>query len=144
MPMMESTEALKSIVHHAYSQTARALPEASSTELGHFNRISSAFGYTGRALELIQGASMGLGCGNPVATANIRPGEVVVDLGCGGGMDVMLASLKTGHSGKVYGIDMSEKAVIVSKQVDTHPLPPDTVDYIVSNCVLNLVPGDEK
>ncbi|CCO37421.1 UbiE/COQ5 family methyltransferase, putative [Rhizoctonia solani AG-1 IB] len=157
---MESAEALKSLVHHAYSQTARALPEASSTELDHFKRISSAFGYTGRDLELIQGANMGLGCGNPVATANIRPGEVVVDLGCGGGMDVMLASLKTGHWGKVYGIDMSEEMLaltdknvrarkltnveLIHSSVDTLPLPPDTVDCIISNCVLNLVPGDEK
>ncbi|CAE6434339.1 unnamed protein product [Rhizoctonia solani] len=157
---MQSTESLKSLVHNAYSQTARSLSGASSTELDHFKRISSAFGYNEDDLELVTGANMGLGCGNPVATANIRLGEVVVDLGCGGGMDVMLASGKVGDSGKVYGIDMSEDMLAVAKKnvqarnltnvelihssIDTLPLPSNTVDCVISNCVLNLVPGDEK
>ncbi|CAE6499470.1 unnamed protein product [Rhizoctonia solani] len=157
---MQSTETIKSLVHDAYSQTARSLDGASSTEVEHFKRISSAFGYNEGELELVQGANMGLGCGNPVATANIRPGEVVVDLGCGGGMDVILASDKVGNSGKVYGIDMSEDMLAVAKKniqarnltnvelihssIDNLPLPSNTVDCIISNCVLNLIPGDEK
>ncbi|CAE6480159.1 unnamed protein product [Rhizoctonia solani] len=157
---MQSAESLKSLVHNAYSQTARSLSGSSSTELEHFKRISSAFGYNEGDLELVMGANMGLGCGNPVATANIRLGEVVVDLGCGGGMDVMLASGKVGDSGKVYGIDMSEDMLAVAKKnvqtrnltnvelihssIDTLPLPSNTVDCVISNCVLNLVPGDEK
>ncbi|CAE6445194.1 unnamed protein product [Rhizoctonia solani] len=157
---MQSTETLKSLVHDTYSQTARSLPGASSAELEHFKRISSAFGYTEGDLELIQGANMGLGCGNPVATANIRPGEVIVDLGCGGGMDVMLASVKTGDSGKVYGVDMSEDMLALAKKnvqarnltnvelvhssINTLPISSNTVDCIISNCVLNLVAGDEK
>ncbi|EUC54378.1 UbiE/COQ5 family methyltransferase, putative [Rhizoctonia solani AG-3 Rhs1AP] len=157
---MQSTESLKSLVHNAYSQTARSLSGASSTELEHFKRISSAFGYNEDDLELVTGANMGFGCGNPVATANIRLGEVVVDLGCGGGMDVMLASGKVGDSGEVYGIDISEDMLAVAKKnvqarnltnvelihssIDTLPLSSNTVDCVVSNCVLNLVPGDEK
>ncbi|CAE6500586.1 unnamed protein product [Rhizoctonia solani] len=157
---MQSTESIKSLVHDAYSQTARSLPGASSTELEHFKRISSAFGYNEGDLDIMQGANMGLGCGNPVATAHIRPGEVIVDLGCGGGMDVILASDKVGDSGKVYGIDMSEDMLAVAKKnvqarnlanvelihssIHSLPLPSNTVDCIISNCVLNLVPGDEK
>ncbi|KAJ1303027.1 hypothetical protein OPQ81_011228 [Rhizoctonia solani] len=159
---MQSTdpEALKSLVHDAYSQTARSLSNASSEELENFKRISSAFGYTQGDLEILQGANMGLGCGNPVATANIRPGEVIVDLGCGGGMDVILASGKVGDSGKVYGVDMSEDMLAVAKKniqarnlanvelihssIHSLPIASNSVDCIISNCVLNLVPGDEK
>ncbi|CAE6431920.1 unnamed protein product [Rhizoctonia solani] len=157
---MQSTETLKSLVHDAYSQTARSLPSASTEQLEHFKRISSAFGYKQGELELAQGANMGLGCGNPVATANIRPGEVIVDLGCGGGMDVMLASDKVGNLGKVYGIDMSEDMLTVAEKnvqarnitnvelihssINSLPVPSNTVDCIISNCVLNLVPGEEK
>ncbi|KAL5632886.1 hypothetical protein ACGC1H_005744 [Rhizoctonia solani] len=157
---MQSTESIKSLVHNAYSETARSLSGASPTELEHFKRISSAFGYNEGDLELVVGANMGLGCGNPVATANIRLGEVIVDLGCGGGMDIMLASSKVGDSGKVYGIDMSEDMLAVAKKnvqarnlanvelihssIDSLPLPSNTVDCVISNCVLNLVPGDEK
>ncbi|KAH7337320.1 putative arsenic methyltransferase Cyt19 [Rhizoctonia solani] len=157
---MQSTETIKSLVHNAYSQTARSLDGASSTEFENFKRISSAFGYNEGDLDLVQGANMGLGCGNPVATANIRSGEVIVDLGCGGGMDVILASGKVGDLGKVYGIDMSEDMLAVAKKnvqarnltnvelihssIDKLPLPSNAVDCIISNCVLNLVPGDEK
>ncbi|CAE6418528.1 unnamed protein product [Rhizoctonia solani] len=157
---MQSADSLKSLVHDAYSQTARSLSSASPTEIEHFKRISSAFGYNEGDLELVLGANMGLGCGNPVATANIRPGEVIVDLGCGGGMDVILASSKVGDLGRIYGIDMSEDMLKVAKKnvqarnitnvefihssINALPLPSNTADCVISNCVLNLVPGDEK
>jgi arsenite methyltransferase len=105
---MQSALEIQSLVHSAYSQTARSLPSAAAAEISHFQRVSSAFGYTSDELTLLDGANMGLGCGNPVATANIGAGEVVIDLGCGGGMDIILASGKVGNSGKVYGVDMSE------------------------------------
>ena len=70
--------------------------------------VAEAFGYSPEELAAIPaGANMGLSCGNPTATANLRPGEVVVDLGCGGGMDVFLAAAKVGPTGQAIGIDMT-------------------------------------
>src|SRR5437764_11849957 len=72
--------------------------------------VAQAFGYTPEELTSIPArANMGLSCGNPVATAHLRPGEVVVDLGSGGGIDVLLASKEVGPSGKAIGIDMTDE-----------------------------------
>lgn len=92
-------------MHSSYSEAARSL---SSADQDYIRRVSTAFGYSDDDLKILEGANMGLGCGNPVAMANIRLGETVVDLGCGGGMDIILASGKVGIKGKVYGVDMSE------------------------------------
>jgi ubiquinone/menaquinone biosynthesis C-methylase UbiE len=103
---------------------------------------------------------MGLSCGNPTATANLRPGEVVVDLGCGGGLDVFLAAQKVGPEGKAIGIDMSEEMLSLARRnaaraaggkalgnvefhhstIDKLPLPDNSVDCVISNCVINLAP----
>ena len=101
-------------------------------------------------------ANMGLSCGNPTATAHIRPGEVVVDLGSGGGLDVFLASKMVGPEGRAIGIDMTpamiERARANAKAggytnvefyqstIDQIPLPDASVDCVISNCVLNLAP----
>src|SRR5437899_1049446 len=70
--------------------------------------VAEAFGYTPEELAAIPAeANMGLSCGNPTATANLRPGEVVVDLGCGGGLDVLLAARRVGPTGRAVGIDMT-------------------------------------
>jgi len=154
---MQTASEIKSLVHSSYSETARSL---STLDRSYLHRVSTAFGYAEGDLKILEGANMGLGCGNPVATANIRAGEVVVDLGCGGGMDVILASGKVGSEGKVYGIDMSEDMLAVAKKnvqsrklsnvelvhssIDSLPIPSNSVDCIISNCVLNLVPADEK
>src|SRR5215469_17446912 len=70
--------------------------------------VAEAFGYTPEELAAIPaGANVGLSCGNPTAFANLRPGETVVDLGCGGGLDVLLAAPKVGPTGKAIGIDMT-------------------------------------
>src|ERR1700760_143954 len=74
--------------------------------------VAEAFGYSAEELTSIPAeANMGLSCGNPTATANLRPGEVVVDLGCGGGLDVLLAAPKVGPTGKAVGIDMTPEMV---------------------------------
>src|SRR3954447_5698638 len=74
--------------------------------------VAEAFGYTPEELASIPaGANLGLSCGNPTATANLRPGEVVVDLGCGGGLDVFLAARKVGPDGRAVGIDMTPEMV---------------------------------
>jgi len=95
-----------------------------------------------------------LGCGNPTALAKLQPGETVLDLGSGGGIDVLLSAKRVGPTGKVYGLDMTEEMLALAEQnklksglknveflkgeIENIPLPPDTVDVIVSNCVINL------
>jgi 2-polyprenyl-3-methyl-5-hydroxy-6-metoxy-1,4-benzoquinol methylase len=79
--------------------------------------VAEAFGYSPEELASIPSeANMGLSCGNPTATANLRPGEVVVDLGCGGGLDVFLAAAKVGLTGKVIGIDMTTEMLDLARQ----------------------------
>src|SRR5438874_10268810 len=74
--------------------------------------VAEAFGYSPEELAALPaGANMGLSCGNPTATANLRPGEVVADLGCGGGIDVLLAARKVGPSGKAIGVDMTPEMI---------------------------------
>lgn len=119
--------------------------------------VAEAFGYSAEELTSIPAeANMGLSCGNPTATANIRPGEVVVDLGSGGGLDVFLASKKVGPEGRVIGIDMTQAMIeraranaasggytnveFYQSTIDNIPLPDASVDCVISNCVLNLAP----
>ena len=123
--------------------------------------VAEAFGYTPEELASIPAeANMGLSCGNPTATANLRPGEVVVDLGCGGGLDVFLAAAKVGPTGKAIGIDMTPEMLALARNnaargnngqgfpnvefhqatIDKLPLPNASVDCVISNCVINLAP----
>jgi SAM-dependent methyltransferase len=117
--------------------------------------VAEAFGYTPEELTSIPAeANMGLSCGNPTATAHIRAGEIVVDLGSGGGLDVFLASKMVGPGGRAIGIDMTpamiERARANAQKggytnvefylstIDRIPLPDASVDCVISNCVLNL------
>jgi arsenite methyltransferase len=95
-----------------------------------------------------------LGCGNPTAVAELREGEVVLDLGSGGGIDVLLSARRVGRSGKAYGLDMTEEMLALARRnateagarnveflkghIETIPLPAATVDVVISNCVINL------
>jgi ubiquinone/menaquinone biosynthesis C-methylase UbiE len=95
-----------------------------------------------------------LGCGNPTALAELKPGEVVLDLGSGGGIDVLLSARRVGPSGKAYGLDMTDEMLALAEEnkrkagvenveflkgeIENIPLPDDTVDVIISNCVINL------
>src|SRR6476659_4906940 len=80
---------------------------ALSSEHNGVRAVAEAFGYTADELSSIPAeANMGLSCGNPTASANLRPGETVVDLGSGGGLDVLLAAQKVGPSGRAIGVDM--------------------------------------
>ncbi len=101
-----------------------------------------------------------LGCGNPVALADIRKGETVLDIGSGGGLDVFLASKKVGPEGKVIGLDMTEQMVKKARQnarkgsynnvefklgeTEDIPVKDNSIDLVMSNCVINLVPNKEK
>jgi SAM-dependent methyltransferase len=119
--------------------------------------VAEAFGYTPEELASVPAeAHMGLSCGNPVATAGLRPGETVVDLGCGGGIDVLLAAAKVGPTGKAVGIDMTPEMIDRARTnaarqgaanvefhlapIDRLPLADGSVDCLTSNCVINLAP----
>lgn len=128
-----------------------------STNHDGVRAVAEAFGYTTEELTRIPAeANMGLSCGNPTATANLKPGEVVVDLGCGGGLDVFLAAQKVGSAGRAIGIDMTPAMLELARRnaqksgagnvdfhlasIDNLPLPAASVDCVISNCVINLAP----
>jgi SAM-dependent methyltransferase len=121
--------------------------------------VAEAFGYSPEELSSIPAeANMGLSCGNPTATANLRPGETVVDLGSGGGLDVFLAAAKVGPTGRAIGIDMTPEMIELARRnaakgnngeayanvefhlatIDKLPLADNSVDCVISNCVINL------
>lgn len=119
--------------------------------------VAEAFGYSAEELTSIPAeANMGLSCGNPTATAHLRPGEVVVDLGSGGGLDVFLAAKIVGPEGRAVGIDMTTAMIERAREnaakggysnvefyqstIDQIPLADNSVDCILSNCVINLAP----
>ena len=122
-----------------------------------FEKISSAIGYKKEDIQGVpDGANMGLGCGNPVALASLKPGETVVDLGCGGGFDCFLASKEVGKSGKVIGVDMTPEMITKAREnaekagvdniefrlgeIEHLPVADNSADIIMSNCVINLSP----
>lgn len=132
-----------------------------SSEQEGVKAVAEAFGYSPDELASIPAeANMGLSCGNPTATANLKPGHTVVDLGSGGGLDVFLAAQKVGPSGKAIGIDMTPEMIELAKRnatranngkgypnvefhlatIDKLPLPDASVDIVISNCVINLAP----
>src|SRR5947199_2162559 len=108
------SEAIEQAVQSKYGSVAtRGL----SSDHSGAGAVAEAFGYTRDELASIPaGANMGLSCGNPTAMAKLRPGEVVVDLGCGGGLDVFLAAAKVGPTGKAIGIDMTTEMLELARQ----------------------------
>ena len=118
-------------------------------------------GYSKKDIQgVIEGANMGLGCGNPVALASLNPGETVVDLGSGGGFDCFLAAKQVGESGQVIGVDMTPDMLSKARsnaekmgtknvefrlgEIEHLPVADNTADIIMSNCVINLSPEKSK
>jgi SAM-dependent methyltransferase len=148
---------LTAAIKTKYGQTAQS---GLSTRDAGTAAVAAAFGYSADELSSIPAeANMGLSCGNPTAMASIKPGEVVVDLGSGGGLDVFLAAAKVGPTGRAIGIDMTPEMVTLAwknavkagiENVEFHlariermPLPDASVDVVVSNCVINLAPDKD-
>ncbi len=152
------TQDITSVVQNKYADVARA---GLSTEHGGVRAVAEAFGYTAEQLATIPAeANMGLSCGNPTAFASLKPGETVVDLGCGGGLDVFLAANRVGPSGKAIGIDMTPEMLALARRnaakadggkplanvefhqstIDKLPLADSSADCVISNCVINLAP----
>ncbi|MGM0600967.1 MAG: arsenite methyltransferase, partial [Candidatus Rifleibacteriota bacterium] len=119
--------------------------------------ISEKMGYDNKDLAAVpEGANLGLGCGNPQAIAELKPGETVLDLGSGGGFDCFLAARQVGETGKVIGVDMTTEMVSKARdnaakaklanvdfrlgEIEHLPVADNSVDVIISNCVVNLSP----
>jgi arsenite methyltransferase len=154
---VETPERILGAVRARYGSVARS---GLSSEQGGVRAVAEAFGYTPEELSSIPAeANMGLSCGNPVALANLREGEVVVDLGSGGGLDVFLAASKVGPRGRAVGIDMTTEMIELARRnaarleggahanvafrqatIDRLPLEDGSVDCVISNCVINLAP----
>ena len=148
------SEQITEAVRGKYGAVAQS---ALSSEHQGVRAVAEAFGYSPEELASIPAeANMGLSCGNPTAMASLRPGEVVVDLGSGGGLDVFLAARKVGPTGKAIGIDMTPEMIERARagaakggfdnvefhlaSIDRIPLPDASVDVVISNCVINLAP----
>jgi arsenite methyltransferase len=153
---MTMADKIEKVVQDKYGAVARS---GLSSEQSGIRAVAEAFGYSPEELASIPAeANMGLSCGNPTAFASLRPGEVVVDLGSGGGLDVFLAARKVGPAGKAIGIDMTADMIDLARRnaakadggkpvtnvefhlatIDQLPLPNASVDVVISNCVINL------
>jgi len=122
---------------------------------------SERIGYTKKELASVpEGADFSLGCGDPVALASLKPGETVVDLGSGGGLDCFLAAGKVGEKGRVIGVDMTPEMIDKAREngrkskhknvefrlgeIENLPVADNTADIIISNCVINLSPNKQR
>jgi ubiquinone/menaquinone biosynthesis C-methylase UbiE len=143
---------IEKVVQSKYGDVAKA--GLSSNHAG-VKAVAEAFGYSSDELSSIPAeANMGLSCGNPTAFASLKPGETVVDLGCGGGLDVFLAATNVGPAGRAIGIDMTPEMLALARKnaagydnvefyqatIDNLPLRDASVDCVISNCVINLAP----
>jgi SAM-dependent methyltransferase len=145
------------IIDQVQSRYAAAAASDLSGDQAGVRGVAEAFGYSPEELASIPAeANLGLSCGNPTAFAGLRPGETVVDLGCGGGLDVLLAAAKVGPTGRAIGLDMTPEMIERARRnaerqgaantdfhvarIDSLPLPDASVDCILSNCVINLAP----
>ena len=158
---------LKKIVRESYGKIAErssscCVPTSSCCGSDtYYENISKTIGYTDEDLKSVpEGANLGLGCGNPVALASLKEGETVIDLGSGAGFDCFLAAKKVGKTGKVIGIDMTASMIDKAREnarkenfdnvefrlgeIENLPAADNSVDVIISNCVINLSPEKER
>jgi arsenite methyltransferase len=165
----EQTDAVRNKVREGYARIAASeesccSPRTSCCNSGKTSRpaeLAKQIGYTEAELAALpDGANMGLSCGNPAALAALKPGEVVLDLGSGGGFDVFIAGDKVGPNGRAIGVDMTPEMISKARknaasyrqqtgldnvefrlgEIEHLPVADDSVDVIISNCVINLSP----
>src|ERR1700722_135000 len=157
-----STTGIKEVVKEKYGQAALRVKTGGSNCCGA--TAASGMGCDPITSNLYDDAQAGqipeeamlasLGCGNPTALAELRPGDVVLDLGSGGGIDVLLSARRVGPTGKAYGLDMTDEMLALANEnkrkagidnveflkgeIENIPLPDNSIDVIISNCVINL------
>jgi SAM-dependent methyltransferase len=160
-------EKIRKAVREGYARITKQLrpccPPADSccNSADRVGEISKKVGYTEEEVRAVpEGANLGLGCGNPVALASLREGEVVLDLGSGAGFDCFLAANQVGKDGKVIGVDMTPEMIERARknaqqgnyqnvefrlgELENLPVADHTADAVISNCVINLVPDKKR
>jgi arsenite methyltransferase len=157
---------IKKLVREGYAKVAKSGGSCCCSDsccggAGLAEDISKSVGYSDEDIKAVpDGANLGLGCGNPVALASLKPGETVLDLGAGAGFDCFLAARKVGKGGNVIGVDMTPEMVEKAKgnavkgghsnvefrlgEIESLPVEDNAVDAIISNCVINLSPDKKK
>ncbi len=159
---MNNSDDIREVVKEKYGQAALAVSTGKisccgkkSTWQDCCDSITSNLYDAGQTRELPEEAVLAsLGCGNPTALAELHPGETVLDLGSGGGIDVLLSAKRVGPAGKAYGLDMTDEMLALAREnqrkagaenveflkgeIENIPLPGNTIDVIISNCVINL------
>ena len=158
--MTTSAQELREEVRRRYAEAARTVTESGGNACcGGEKAASDTFGVSsysaGERGELPNAAALAsLGCGNPIAVADLNEGETVLDLGSGGGIDVILSARRVGESGRAFGLDMTDEmlalaqrnadeagvrnAIFLKGDIEQVPLPAESVDVVISNCVINL------
>jgi SAM-dependent methyltransferase len=158
-----SESSLKETVKNKYAEEARRVASGSSACCGgsSCDPITSNLYDSSQSGELPEEAlRASLGCGNPTALAALNPGEIVLDLGSGGGIDVLLSAKRVGPAGKAYGLDMTDEMLALANEnkrkagisnveflkgeIENVPLPDNSVDVVISNCVINLSPDKDR
>lgn len=150
---------IKKIVKNKYKQIANN-NSGCGCGCNSAEKISKSIGYSDEELKTVGKANLGLGCGNPLAFGRIKEGDIVLDLGSGAGIDAILAAKKVGKKGRVIGIDMTEEMIEKAKEnarkqniynvefllgeIENLPLKDNSVDAIITNCVVNLTPDKSK
>jgi ubiquinone/menaquinone biosynthesis C-methylase UbiE len=158
---MESTTSVQEQVKEKYGSAARSVAQAGSVQaccdpgLRCCDPITTNL-YSADQKEIIpeKAVRASLGCGNPTALIDLLPGETVLDLGSGGGIDVLLSASRVGPTGKAFGLDMTDDMLALAREnqrqagvtnveflkgeIENIPLPDNSVDVIISNCVINL------
>jgi SAM-dependent methyltransferase len=157
----DNADEVRDEVRKGYTRVAEQASTCSGGALPHAAEVGRKIGYTETQLESVpDGANLGVGCGNPTAIDTLRPGEVVVDLGSGAGMDAFLAAKQVGPTGHVIGVDMTDAMLAKAREnarkvgctnvefrkgtIEDLPLESESVDAIISNCVINLSPEKHK
>jgi SAM-dependent methyltransferase len=152
LPGDATTQDVRATVRQRYASIAR---DETTPALGA--RVARSVGYDEGDLHAVpEGANLGLGCGNPVALASLRPGDAVLDLGSGAGFDALLAARAVGAGGRVIGVDMTPEMVAKAREnavkagvtnvefrlgtIEELPVESASVDVVISNCVINLSP----
>ena len=159
---IDGADSMREAVRNRYADAARAVAEGSGCGCGSGSCCEGEkldFGealYTAEQRDALpeHATLASLGCGNPVAVAELNPGEVVLDLGSGGGIDVILSAKRVGPSGVAYGVDMTDEMLALARKnaaeagvanvhflkgvIEAVPLPAESVDVVISNCVINL------
>jgi SAM-dependent methyltransferase len=167
---MDATHPTHKKVQDAYGKIASmggdcCGPQSSCCGGSRAGEVAQGVGYSDVELATLpEGANLGLSCGNPTALADLKTGEVVLDLGSGAGLDVFLAAQRVGSEGHVHGVDMTKEMLAKARhnaaefrrrtdldnvtfhqgQIEAIPLPDASVDVVLSNCVLNLSPDQPK